>query len=103
MVTLLPSRANAWPSSHADRPGADHQEARRQLGEREDGLVGEESGRLEAGNQRSRGPASSGDDRAPKIEPRTLDLDHIGTDKPSLTEEDVHPEPAETGGTVKGT
>ena len=56
-VTSAPRRANAWASSQPIGPAADHGQPAGQLGQVEDGLVGEVAGLGEPGDRRRRGRA----------------------------------------------
>src|SRR5690606_31443603 len=74
--------------------GADDTQATRQLGEREESLVGQVADAVEAGDRRRRGARSGGDDGAAEAQRLLAHPQSIGTGEGRLPEEDVDTEVA---------
>src|SRR5262249_57725475 len=77
-----------------DRPAAEDAEARGKLGEREDRLVGQVSGLLEAGDGRGRSPGPGAEGRPDEAERAAGDLQRPRAGEPPRAEEDVDAERA---------
>ena len=79
----------------ADGATTDDAEALRELGQREDRLVGEVVDVGEAGDRRGRGTRAGGDRGVTEPEALFADLEGVGGDEASFAEEDVDPDVAE--------
>src|SRR5215471_9894036 len=86
-----------------DWPGADHGQARRQLRERKDGLVGEESCLGQAGDGRPVGPGARRDHGPPKVKCLAGNFNCVWPGESTLPEVDIDAEVAEPGRRVVGT
>jgi hypothetical protein len=79
----------------ADRSGADHHEAARQLLQPEDRLVGQRLRLRQAGAEWQRRPSAGGDHGAAEVEPGAADLDGAAIDELPFAEKHIDAEIAE--------
>ena len=84
----------------ADRPGPDHGEARRQLGERKDGFVGQIARLGKAGNRGRGGAPPGADGGAGEVQGCVADLERFRPGELSLADVDVDPQSTEALGGV---
>src|SRR6516162_3078518 len=86
-----------------DGPGADHGQARRQLRERKDGLVGEESRLGQAGDGRPVGPGARRDHGPAEAQGLPANFNRVRTGESTLPEVDIDTEASEPSRRVVGT
>src|SRR6516164_1444531 len=86
-----------------DWPGADHGQARRQLRERKDGLVGEESRLGQAGDGRPVGPGARRDHGPAEAKSLAGNLHRVRPGESTLAEVDIDAEASEPSRRVVGT
>jgi hypothetical protein len=86
-----------------DGPGADHGHARRQLRERKDGLVGEESRLGQAGDGRPVSPGARRDHGPAEAKGLAGNLHRVRPGKSTLPEVDIDAETSEPSRRVVGT
>ena len=84
----------------ADRAAADDPEPGRQIGQCEDGLVGEKTLRSAAGNGWHHGTGAGRDDGLAEVETCAVHVYRVGRDESTFADEDVHPEVLEPLGSV---
>src|SRR5262249_24512199 len=86
-----------------DWPGADHGQARRQLRERKDGLVGEESRLGQAGDGWPVGPGARGDHGPPEAKGLAGNFNRVRPGESTLPEVDIDTEASEPSRPAVGT
>src|SRR5262249_22717658 len=86
-----------------DWPGADHGQARRKLGERKDGLVGEEARLGQAGDGRPVGPGARRDHGPAEAKGLAGNCNRVRPSESGLPEVDIDAQASEPGRRVMGT